>query len=47
MLAGKSGMSGLLAIVNASESDFDSLSQAIYDSDGAFANRCMTQRTIT
>lgn len=35
MLAGKSGMSGLLAIVNASESDFDSLSQAIYDSDGA------------
>ena len=35
MLAGKSGMSGLLAIVNASESDFDSLSQAIYASDGA------------
>lgn len=34
-LAGKQGMSGLLAIVNASDSDFDSLTKAIYNSDGA------------
>lgn len=35
MLAGKEGMSGLLAIVNASETDFQKLTDAIYDADGA------------
>lgn len=35
VLAGQTGLSGLLAIVNASPEDFDSLTQAIYDSDGA------------
>lgn len=34
-LAGKTGMSGLLAIVNSSDSDFNKLSSAIYNSDGA------------
>ncbi len=34
-LAGKTGMSGLLAIVNSSDKDFESLSKAIYDSNGA------------
>lgn len=34
-LAGKTGMSGLLAIVNATDSDFDSLAKSIYDSNGA------------
>ncbi len=34
-LAGKTGMSGLLAIVNSSESDFDKLTQAIDGSNGA------------
>ena len=34
-LAGKEGMSGLLAIVNASDADFDKLTGAIYDSTGA------------
>ena len=34
-LAGKTGMSGLLAIVNAADDDFNNLSQAIYDSNGA------------
>lgn len=35
MLAGKTGMSGLLAIVNATEEDFTSLSDAIYNSNGS------------
>lgn len=35
MLAGKTGMSGLLAIVNAADSDFDALSESIYNSAGA------------
>ena len=35
MLAGKTGMSGLLAIVNAADSDFNSLSESIYNSSGA------------
>ena len=35
MLAGKTGMAGLLGIVNASESDFEKLTQAIADSNGA------------
>lgn len=34
-LAGKTGMSGLLAIVNASEGDFNNLTEAIYGSEGA------------
>ena len=34
-LAGKEGMSGLLAIVSAAPADFESLTSAIYDSDGA------------
>ena len=34
MLAGQNGMSGLLAMVNASEKDFKSLSKAIDSSDG-------------
>lgn len=35
VLAGKTGMSGLLAIVNSADSDFNELSTAIYNSDGA------------
>lgn len=35
MLAGKTGMSGLLGIVNASQGDFDKLTQAIANSNGA------------
>ncbi|MDE6181688.1 MAG: phage tail tape measure protein, partial [Eubacteriales bacterium] len=35
MLAGKEGMSGLLAIVNASQADFDKLSGAINNSSGS------------
>lgn len=34
-IAGKEGMSGLLAIVNASQSDFDKLTEAINNSNGA------------
>lgn len=34
-LAGTQGMSGLLAIVNSSDDDFDKLTEAIYNSDGA------------
>lgn len=34
-LAGKTGMSGLLAIVNSADKDFNKLSSAIYNSDGA------------
>ena len=35
MLAGQEGMSGMLAIVNASEADFEKLTGAITDCDGA------------
>lgn len=35
MLAGQEGMSGLLAIVNTSEADFNALSSAINNADGA------------
>ena len=35
MLAGKTGMAGLLGIVNASRGDFDKLTQAIANSNGA------------
>lgn len=34
-IAGKEGMSGLLAIVNAAPEDFDKLTEAIYNCDGA------------
>lgn len=34
-IAGKTGMSGLLAIVNSSEEDFNTLAGAIYNADGA------------
>lgn len=34
-IAGKTGMSGLLAIVNASEADYQKLTSAIYDCQGA------------
>lgn len=34
MLAGTNGLSGFLALVNASEEDFNSLTDAIYSSDG-------------
>lgn len=34
-LFGKDAMSGMLAIINASESDFDNLTQNIYNADGA------------
>ena len=36
MLAGKNGMSGLLAIVNASEEDYEKLTQAVADSSNEF-----------
>lgn len=35
MLAGKNGLSGFLAIVNASDEDFDKLTESIYNSEGA------------
>ena len=35
MLAGKTGMSGLLAIVNSSDKDFNKLSKSIDNSKGA------------
>lgn len=35
MLAGKNALSGMLAIVNASDEDFNKLTEAIYGSDGA------------
>lgn len=37
-IAGKEGMSGLLAIINASQTDFDSLTEAINNSNGAAQN---------
>lgn len=37
-LAGKEGMSGLLAIVNSSDADFNKLTDAIYNSNGAAEN---------
>lgn len=37
MLAGQEGMSGLLAIVNASDEDFAQLTESIYNSNGAAA----------
>ena len=34
-LAGKRGLAGLLAIVNTTEEDYDKLTTAIYNCDGA------------
>lgn len=41
-LAGKEGMSGLLAIVNSSEKDWNSLNEAIYNADGTAQNMADT-----
>ena len=41
-LAGQEAMSGLLAIVNASDDDFNKLSEAIYSCDGAAAQMAAT-----
>lgn len=42
MLAGKNGLSGFLAIVNASDDDFGKLTDAIYGSDGAAQDMAQT-----
>ena len=44
MLAGKNGLSGFLALVNSSEGDFDKLTKAIYNSDGAAAEMASVMR---
>jgi TP901 family phage tail tape measure protein len=44
MLAGKTGMSGLLAVVNASESDFNKLCEAIENCDGAAEEMAATMQ---
>lgn len=44
MLAGKNGLSGFLALVNSSEDDFDKLTKAIYNSDGAAAEMASVMR---
>ena len=41
-LAGKTGMSGLLAIINTSDEDFDKLTQSIYNCDGTAQNMADT-----
>ena len=41
-LGGQEAMSGLLAIVNASDSDFEKLESAIYSCDGAAAQMADT-----
>lgn len=41
---GKQSMSGWLAVINASDADFDSLTQSIYDSDGAAKNMAETMQ---
>ena len=43
-LAGKEGMAGLLAIVNAGEADYNKLTEAINGSEGACANMAETMR---
>ena len=43
-LAGQEAMSGLLAIVGASDDDFDKLKQAIYNCDGASAQMAETMQ---
>lgn len=44
MLAGKTGMSGLLSIVNASEADFNKLCEAIENCDGAAEEMAATMQ---
>lgn len=44
MLAGKTGMAGLLAIVNASEEDFEKLTEAIYNSNGVTEEMAATMQ---
>ena len=44
MLAGKEGMSGLLAIVNSSDADFEKLTDAIYNSEGSAENMANTMQ---
>ena len=47
MLAGQRGMSGLLAIVNTSTTDYEKLSQAIYNSEGAAHSMAETMEADT
>lgn len=42
IIAGQEGMSGLLAVVNASDTDFGNLKSAIYDCDGACSDMADT-----
>lgn len=44
MLAGKTGMAGLLAIVNASEEDYQKLTDSIYGCDGAAQSMAETMQ---
>lgn len=44
MLAGKYGMSGLLAIVNASDDDFEALARSIASSEGRAAEMALTMK---
>lgn len=44
MLAGKYGMSGLLAIVNTSDEDFEALAQSIADSEGRASEMAATMK---
>ena len=44
MLGGQEAMSGLLAIVNAAPEDYDKLTDAIYNSDGAAAQMAATMQ---
>ena len=43
-LAGKTGMSGFMAIVNASEEDYNKLTEAIYGADGAAGDMAATMQ---
>ncbi|WP_337407087.1 phage tail tape measure protein [Phascolarctobacterium succinatutens] len=45
MMAGQEAMSGFLALVNASDGDFDKLSKAIRESDGAAAGMAKTMNS--
>ena len=44
MLAGKRGLAGLLAIVSSAPEDYDKLTEAIYNSDGASEQMAATMR---
>ena len=44
MIFGKNAMSGMLAIINASEKDYNSLSDAIYNADGAAEKMAATMQ---